>query len=282
MRKITLDLEALRSFVAGVELGSFAQAALTLNRSTSAVSAHLKKLEQQLGQGLFKKAGRGLELLPAGESLLSYARHLLALNDEAVLALGQNQLEGKVRLGLQEDFGESLLTEVLARFNRAYPSVEIEVQVNRNGDLLAAMHNQQLDLALAWQQPGGHNGGELIKSFPLCWLGRPDTALTEPLPLVLFEAPCLIRQQALDALDKAGIRWRVVMTSRSLAGIWAAVQAGLGITVRTRAGVPTALKVLAGLPPLPPLALTMLTSSQAPSDAALSLKTCLLDSVHSL
>src|SRR5690349_24991038 len=92
-RTTTFDIDVLRSFVLGVELGSFAQAAERLNRSTSAVSAQLKKLEEQAGAPLLRKAGRGLALTETGETMLGYARRLLDLNDEAAAAVRGVQLE---------------------------------------------------------------------------------------------------------------------------------------------------------------------------------------------
>ncbi|XLM19922.1 LysR family transcriptional regulator, partial [Chromobacterium piscinae] len=123
MRKTLLDLDALQSFASGVELGSFARAAEGLHRSTSAVSAQLKKLEEQAGVPILQKYGRGLEPTPAGEALLSYARRLLELNDEAVQAVQGAELAGSVRLGLAEDFGEGMLPQALGRFARACPEV---------------------------------------------------------------------------------------------------------------------------------------------------------------
>src|ERR1700722_2903352 len=115
MQRVTFDLDVMRSFVAGIELGSFAKAAERLARATSAVSAQLKKLEDQAGTPLLRKSGRGMALTEAGETMLGYARRLLELNDEAASAVRGIQLEGRVRLGLQEDFGESVLPEVLGR-----------------------------------------------------------------------------------------------------------------------------------------------------------------------
>jgi DNA-binding transcriptional LysR family regulator len=136
MRRTIFDLDVLRSFVTGIELGSFAKAAERLGRSTSAVSTHLQKLEEQAGTMLLRKAGRGLALTDAGETMLAYARRLLDLNDEAAAAVQGIELEGWVRLGLQEDFGETLLPEVLARFSRAHPKVRIEAHVIRNAELV--------------------------------------------------------------------------------------------------------------------------------------------------
>src|ERR1700739_1741872 len=116
MRKVTFDLDMMRSFVTGIELGSFAKAADRLGRSTSAVSAQIKKLEDQAGTAIFRKAGRGLALTEAGERMLSYARRRLDLTDEAIVAVHGMAVEGVLRIGMQEDFGEGLLTKVLGRF----------------------------------------------------------------------------------------------------------------------------------------------------------------------
>lgn len=150
MRRTIFDLDVLRTFSTGMELGNFAKAAERLGRSTSAVSAQLKKLEEQAGTPIFRKAGRGLALTDAGETMLGYARRLLELNDEAAAAVNSVELEGWVRLGLQEDFGETLLPDVLGRFARAHPKVRIEARVVRNAELLERVTSGKLDLALAW------------------------------------------------------------------------------------------------------------------------------------
>ena len=112
-RPLNLDMDALRSFVTGFELGNFARAAERLGRSQSAVSTQLRKLEMQAGQPLVQKAGRTLALTAAGEGLFGYAKQLLALNDEAVDRLRGADIEGWARLGLPQDFAESWLPGVL-------------------------------------------------------------------------------------------------------------------------------------------------------------------------
>ena len=267
MRLTNLDMDALRSFVAGIDARSFAQAADRLGRSTSAVSAQLKKLEDQAGTALVRKSGRGLTLTDAGEVLLSYARRLLSLNDEAMSAIRGAELEGWIRLGIQEDFGETVLPQVLGRLARAHPKVRIEGRIARNGELCEKIASGHLDLALAWDD-GTASAGERIASLPLCWLGstaeeplwRPDG--TEPLPLAALEAPCLLRSIACDHLDRQGLSWRIAFVSPSLGGLWAATAAGLGIALRTPVGRPPTVRVLdpiaRGLPQLPSLGLRLL------------------------
>ncbi|WP_440985218.1 LysR substrate-binding domain-containing protein [Xanthomonas sontii] len=279
MRPITFDLDALRSFVAGVELGSFAKAAERRGRSTSAISAQLKKLEEQAGQPVLRRQGRGLALTEAGEALLGYARRLLELNDEAVVALQDTALQGWVRLGLQEDFGEHMLPDVLGRFARAHPQVRIEARIARHQELLARVEAGHLDLALAWDSGAASAHRQAQAAWPLRWIAAGDRSAPDvadwsgaaPLPLVMLEAPCLLRTAATTALDRAGIPWRIAFTSASLGGVWAAVRAGLGITLRTPAGVPAGLALLppgaGGLPALPALGLSLHRAAAVPPPA---------------
>src|ERR1700754_2898001 len=207
MRKIIFDLDVLRSFVTGMDLGSFAKAADRLGRSTSAVSAQLKKLEEQAGTPIFRKAGRGLALTEAGETMLAYARRLLDLNDEAATAIHGADLEGGVRLGLQEDFGETLLPEVLGRFARAHPKVRLAARVVRNAELIERVTSGKLGLALAWSDGFRTAHTDRIAEVPMCWVGPAHGAAqwhagsSEPLPLASLEAPCLLRSIATKMLD---------------------------------------------------------------------------------
>ena len=259
MSKLTpaLDLDALRSFVVGIESGSFALAASRLARSTSAVSAQLKKLEMQCDTALVVKQGRHLQLTGQGEILLSYARRILALNDETLRAIKGELLTGEVRIGLQEDFGESLMPGILGQFKRHYPELRIVARVDRNHALHAALDNNQLDMVLVWQPKAQSHRGKLLGECALEWIYHPDfdiaalLASGEPLPLVMFDSPCLMRKHAIDCLDRAGISWRVMFVSHSLTGIWAAVQAGLGITGRTQMGMPANLRKATHLLPSP-------------------------------
>ncbi|HEM7893839.1 LysR substrate-binding domain-containing protein [Burkholderia cepacia] len=297
------DVAALRSLVAGVDLGSFAKAADRVARSSSAVSAQIRKLEEQAGTPLFVKSGRGLALTDAGDAMLRYARRMIELNDEAAAAVRGVNLDGWVRVGLQEDFGEAILPDVLGRFARAHPKVRIEARVARNADLLDRLDANQLDLALVWGDPVSAAllsrpgiDSEVIAQVPMQWVGAAGgfgvpggadegaevgaaaahasaggRAAGEALPLVVFDRPCRFFGAATDALDRAGVPWRVAFTTPSLAGLWAAAAAGLGLTVRSHYGLPASVRVLdaasLGLPALPSLPLILLrrTSSATPT-----------------
>lgn len=285
MRRMTFDLDVLRSFVFGIELGSFANAADRLGRSTSAVSAQLKKLEEQVDVPILRKSGRGVALTPAGETLFAYAKRLLALNDEAATAMRGVDLHGTVRLGLQEDFGEHLLTEALGNFARAHPQICIEARVARNAELLDLVRSGRLDLALAWDAGSSTPYSQFIAELPMCWIGAAHGSWHGngvPLPLLALESPCLMRSVATQALDQAAIPWRLAFTSASLSGIWAAASAGLGVTVRTSVSLPGHLNILDGLPPLPTLGLSLHRAESEPPPPVRRLAQILLASLEEL
>ncbi|WP_416356833.1 LysR substrate-binding domain-containing protein [Aureimonas phyllosphaerae] len=276
-----LDIDALRTFVLGFELGSFARAADRVGRSQSAVSAQLRKLEEQVGQPLVTRAGRGLALTDAGERLLSYARRILDLNDEAIDSLRRSELAGRVRLGLPQDFAEAWLPEVLGRFSRVHSNVLVEIVVEKVHALVDKTRQGELDLSLAWGASIDAPHLTPIAEIPTVWIGRRDWRLGriargEPVPLVAFESPCSFRDPAIGALDQAGLPWRIAVSSPSLSGLWAAASAGLGITMRTRIGLPDGLVALdpteSGLPALPAVSLTLVRaeSEEDPTVSALA------------
>lgn len=253
------DLDVLRSFVAAVESGSLVEAASRLGRSTSAMSAQMKRLEDSVGLAVFRKQGRGLELTETGTAMLSYARRLLDLNDEAAIAMRQIRSGGSCRLAIQQDFGDVMLPQVLRCFTRAHPSVQLDVIVAGNADLQKLVTNQTVDLAIAWDIGGFARKPQWRYTMPVCWVARPDWRAPpagEPQALVMLGDDCYFRIMAAQALDDAQRSWRLAMTSPSLASVWAGVEAGLGITARTSLGIPASLSRLPtssgphGLPPL--------------------------------
>lgn len=282
-RKTNFDMDVLRSFVTGVSLGGFARAAERLGRSPSALSLQLRKLEEQVGKPLLVRQGRGLVLTEAGETMLSYARRILDLNDEAALALsGPAELGGWLRVGMPEDFSEHVLPGLLARFARAHPGVRLEARAGRGVDLVGAVERGDLDLALAWG-PLDSPHRQKVATRPLAWIGAPGYAVKDggPVRLVAFDAPCAFRAEAIDALNGAGLSWRHVFASPGLSGLWAAVEAGLGVTVRTADRVPEGLERLdpgrAGLPDLPPLDLFLHSREPQPGPAVARFRDLLLE-----
>jgi DNA-binding transcriptional LysR family regulator len=284
MPHLNLDMDVLRTVVLAHQLGSFHRAAAEVGRSQSAVSQQLRRLEDQLGERLFQKTGRGLAPTEAGDVVLAYARRILGLNDEAIAALRGTALDGMIRFGLPADFAESWLPGALGRFKRAHPAVRIEATVDRNRRLLERLDHGQLDLVLALgsaARPDAHP----IATLPHVWIGpRSGESLHapgEPLPLAVFEAPCFFRQAALAALDHHGIPWRIAFISTSLHGLWAAIEAGLGVTLRTAVGLPAGVMVSRDpalpRPADPPISIALHTGHRPLAPAASELKAIMID-----
>ena len=276
-----LDMDVLRTLAVAMDLGGFAKAADRLGRSQSAVSLQMRRLEERVGRPLFRRQGRGLSLTDSGEIILDYARRILALNDQALSAARGIAIEGAVRFGVPQDFGDAWLPPILARFTRAHPSVAIEAHVERTRWLLPAIRQGELDLALMWGNPSLPHG-TVVRRLPMRWIGRRDFACERgrDVPLAVFESPCVFRQPAIDALERAGRRWRIAFTSPSLAGLWAAAAAGLGVTVRTPLGVPAGLALLgrsSGLPKLPETTLSLYAAKGALTPAVARLREILLE-----
>lgn len=269
-----LDVDLLRTLVVAVEAGGLMRAAPRLGRTRSAVSLQVRRLESQAGARLFRKEGRRLGLTPAGELLLGYARRILQLQAEALGALQGEASPGPVRLGAAQDLAERWLPEALARFARARPGVALAARVGSNASLLEGLAQGALDLALVLGEPGPE-GGKRLAELPMRWVAAPSLAWPgagQPLPLALLDSPCLFRRAATGALDAAGVPWRVAFSSPSLPAVWAAVEAGLGLTVRTALGLPPRLARQAprrGLPALPRVGLWLAGGEPGPEARAL-------------
>ncbi|HVI44211.1 MAG TPA: LysR substrate-binding domain-containing protein [Chitinophaga sp.] len=278
-----LDLDLLRTFLLAVDLRSFAKAADQVSRTQSAVSLQMQRLEEITGHVLFVKQGRGWQLTPSGDLLLGYARQLLEINDQAIQALTATHISGRMRLGMLTDFSEGGLPLVLARFAGAHPQVQVEITIDRHAALVQKLQSGKLDVVVTF---GMEMPEEAIPvgRLPLHWIGNSNKAVAQqtPLPLLLFEAPCLFRAAAQEALEKAKRNWRPVLTISSVTGMWSAAGAGLGIAVRTGMGLPESCIVLpasAGLPPLPAVKVFMLARQKSPTPAVKQLTEILHDTL---
>ena len=257
-------MDALRTVVVGTDLGSFARAAVQLGRSQSAVSIHLKKLEQQTGTVLFRRSGRGLVPTEAGEAFIAYARRIIALNDEAALSMGAATTTASVRLGVPQDFFDDVMPATLKSFSKEYDTVHVDIRTGENHSIAEDVRAGRLDAAIAFVPPGSPAEGETLCHLPMRWLATADTLANlkrDPLPLVLFTHPCLFRQIALATLDKSRMRWRAALTTPSLPAVWSALRSGLGIAVRTDHARPADIVCLGNdgaLPQLPSIELRLL------------------------
>ncbi|CAM5223250.1 DNA-binding transcriptional LysR family regulator OS=Castellaniella defragrans OX=75697 GN=HNR28_000756 PE=3 SV=1 [Castellaniella defragrans] len=254
MKNPVLDLDLLVAFVAVADHRLFTRAAAALDRTQSAVSMQIQRLEDQLQVKLFHRTKLHVELSTAGESFLGYARRLLTLNDEAIGRVRDHRVEGLVRLGVMEDYGTLLVPALLARFMAGHPRIRVEMETGLTSSMPERLGNG-FDLVIA-MHPGGQGGGRFLRREQAVWAGSPDHAVgaSDPLPLALYPQGCLFRKWALEALDAMKRPWRLAFVSHSQAAVEAIVAQGLAVTVVKAGTFPRGLRPLsaeAGLPPLP-------------------------------
>ena len=250
-----LDPDLLKTFLAFVDSGSLARAAISVGRSPSAVTAQMQRLEEIVGEPLLAPQGRGRGLTPAGEDLVGHARRILAAHREAWLALKGARAAGRVAIGTTQDFADSGLPDLLRAFATSHPRVRIELRVGRSAELAQALQAGSLDLAIVMHQTEVPDEVGVLRE-PMVWLCSQKglASRQEELPLALLDPYCGFREAALKALDAAGRRYRIAAGSSSLAGLRTAVNAGVALTLRTprfaHSGIVEAPRAL-GLPPVP-------------------------------
>ncbi|PTQ07452.1 LysR family transcriptional regulator [Sphingomonas oleivorans] len=249
---VNLPTTLLRSFVAIVDTGSMLNAAEQVFVTQSALSLQIKRLEELVQQALFTREGRRLVLTPAGEVLLDYARRVLSLHDEAVAAVSAGHFAGPVRVGMVQDFADTLLTGLLARFSELHPDSQIYARVAGTAELQTMLDRGQLDIILGY---AAADDPAAIRIAPMGWYGEADLADQGVIPLAVLEKPCRFREAAIAGLDAAGRSWRIAVETPNLSTLRAAVEAGLGLTCRTHLFLPDAESLSApSLPPLPKVA----------------------------
>jgi len=234
-----LDIDLLRSFVSVVDAGGFTRAGERVHRTQSTVSQQIKRLEDTFGRPLLHRNGKRVALTEEGERLLSYARRILALAQEAHQVVAQSAGEGVVRLGLPEDFAASRLAQVLARFARSRRGARLDVRCDLSVRLRDDLDRGELDLIL-FKRDAGERGGIACWPERLSWIASRRRELDvrrDPVPLVVFPQGCLYRNRAIHALEAAGRAWYIAYTSPNFYGIQAAVSVGLGISILPQAAI---------------------------------------------
>jgi DNA-binding transcriptional LysR family regulator len=270
-----LDTDQLRSFLAIVDTGSFTRAAERVNKTQSAVSMHIRRLEEQLGCALFVKQGRGAKLTSEGEQLIDYARRIMQAEAGAMAALSRKGLRGAVRLGIPDDYAEAFLADILTRFNHVHRLVEIAVVCENSIELAALVHAGALELALVTEYEG-MQGFELIREEPLRWTAsqRFKVPEDEPIPLALGSQACMWRRVADEALEGQRHTVRNLFASKKYTAVLTVVRAGLAVTVLPVGMIGEGLRALGpaeGLPRLPISRMGLIHAPGAASEEARAL-----------
>lgn len=261
------DALLLKTFVAVVDEDGFSRAAEKLHLTQSAVSGHLRRLEEQVGKPLLKRTTRSQQLTADGERLMGYARTILALHRDAWAQLTRTPFQGRVRMGVSEDFVDARLLRALRDCAAQHPGMEIDVQVSIPGTLLSQMQQGDLEMVIGSLCETA-DSGRLLWQEPLvwAWAAQPFTQLPTPLPLALFPEPCPYREAALTRLAQSGITPRTAMLCSSTTGLRAAALSGFAVAPMPLSQLGQGLVALGaehGLPALPDAQFRLFTAAQA-------------------
>jgi DNA-binding transcriptional LysR family regulator len=240
-----LDVDLLKTFLAIADTGSFTRAAEEVNKTQSAVSMQMKRLEETLARPLFARDGRGSRFTNDGERLIEYARRLVALNDEAVSAFTRPELTGTVRFGTPDDYADRFLPEILARFSRTHPLVTVDVDCIMSIYLYDRVKNGEIDVALVTESCN-ISADEVFRSEPLVWVtsARHSVHLLDTLPVAVSHAGCEWRNIVTRALEGMDRKHRIAYSSPNSNTVNAAVLAGIAVGAMPELCVRPGMRVL--------------------------------------
>jgi len=255
-------------------------------KTQSAVSMQMKRLEERIGRPIFVRDGRASKLTEDGERLLDYARRIVRLNVEALAAFDDNELTGRVRLGVPDDYADRYLPEIMARFSRAYPGVELTVICEPTADLLERIDANDIDLAIV-TNCDGRRQTETFRRERLLWVSsnRHATHLEEPLPLALGRPSCVWRRTAIEHMEATGRAFRLLYSSSNAGAVAAAVLSGLAVSVLPESGLRPGMRVLTaaeGFPELPSCRIGLIRNAREGSALADALAEHIISSLDNL
>lgn len=227
-----LDVDQLKTFLAIADTGSFTRAAEEVNKTQSAVSMQMKRLEDQLNRPLFSKDGRGTKFTRDGDKLIDYARRIVALSDEAMSAFTKPDITGTVRFGTPDDYAEFFLPVILARFARTHPQITVDVECVPSAQLMERTARGEIDIAVVTFGCKGEPSN-IIRQEELIWATSARHAVHEQpvLPIAVAPGGCDWRKMMTDALDAQGRPYRVAYASPNASTINISVLQGLAVAV---------------------------------------------------
>ena len=264
------DSTLLKSFVEIAECGNLTVASARLNRSQSAISVQIRKLETALNTSLFLRDRKGMSLSASGEKLLPVARKVLAELAQ-VQGLFETPLNGKIKVGIPDDFDEGVLERTLVDFTQTNPGVEVLASSGCTAAFPEAIRKGDLDIAVC-SGPEDPPGEVFLEQTPV-WVasGAVSPAASEPVPLALINHGCWMGELPKTALEKTGRPYTVAFECSGLMSLKSAIRAGFAVGILYESNVEPDMKVLSakdGFPPLPTFKRSIIVGPEAPQDLA--------------
>lgn len=262
-----LDTDALAAFVAVIDNNGFTAAGDRIGKTQAAVSLMLGRLEARIGRKLVERHRRGVTLTEHGELLIGYARRIQILEDEVLLALQCESEASRIRIGMPDDYLESIGCVLVQQFSVLHPHLQVEIICDFSSKLEVMLASGAVDLAIITRNDES-SSGELLRVEEQLWCAMsgyfPEAGPV--LPLSLFADSCRARPKIIQALDNANRPWRVVSSSSHLPGVMHSVRIGSAVTVLPASVIPAGWRILGAeqnLPALAPLELALMVPENA-------------------
>lgn len=261
-----ITLEQLRTFVFIAEYGGFGRAGEELGRTQSTLSAGLRRLEEDVKCRLIeRRQGHILGLTEEGRQLLPAARDILMRTNRAIGSLKKTYMEGRVTLGVPDDFEVKNLHGIISLCLEENPGLRVEITAASSAVLSAMAAQQQLDVVILKGmagQPLISENERVLCVETLHWVGSGAVHFDEmgEVPLVTFPDGCVIRKCAVSALEHVGRPYYFSYVSGSFDNIRSAAASGLGIGLLPKSALSEDLYVLTpeeGMPSVPAIQLVL-------------------------
>ena len=266
--KRALDMTALRALLAIQDHGGVTRAASVLHLTQSAVSMQIKRLEDSLELALFERRGRQMVPTAAGEQLMSYARRILALNDEVLGRLTDADMSGEIRLAVPYDIVTPVIPPILQAFQRAYPRMNVQLHATHTSNAKTMFREGACDLILTTEAQCPPEA-ETLCLRDLVWIGARGGSCWQERPLRLAVGRyCAFRAGVIQALDTAGIAWTAAVESESDRTLEAAVSCDMAVHTLLAGTEPANTEQIAHGGALPALTRQKINLYLRPNEAA--------------
>src|SRR5262249_13585569 len=246
-----MELRLLRTFKAVAEAGSFTLAASRVHLTQSAVSVHIRQLEDELGTPLFLRVNKKLFLTDAGRALLSHAETILRAHDEARAELTalSHPTSGRLYIGVASTaITVQPLPEILSEVKRRHPALDISVLGGTSAWIVGQILEGEIDVGLVSLPVETSDVlTETLRSDQLVAALKPDHALArsrqitaEQLtgePLILGEKGGNTRRLIDLFFEKSNLEPKVAMELKRTEAIIKMVERGFGVTILPQSSI---------------------------------------------
>ncbi|MEP3276640.1 MAG: LysR family transcriptional regulator [Stappiaceae bacterium] len=267
------DSNLLRAFVEIADCGNLTLAASRLNRSQSAISVQIRKLEMELNASLFVREGKGMSLSANGERLLPAAQRVL---DELakLQPLFETPLNGRIRVGIPDDFDEGVLERTLADFTQTNPGVEVLATSGCTATFPEAIRKGNLDIAVC-SGPDDVPGDNFMDQQPV-WVAREtmNHPTSDPVPLAVVNHGCWLGELPKTSLEQMGRPYNIAFECTGVMSLKSAIRAGFAIGILYESTVEPGMKILTereGFPALPTFKRSIIVRADAPQDLTIAM-----------